>query len=940
MRFIEVAGALALAGISAGAWAGPGVWTTAGPEGGDASHLVASPTAADTLIAATRGGIFRSTDAGASWQRFEAGVAYAFPYALEMASTADAAYVGPNATTLFRSAAGGNWMPTALSLASSDYLVDLSLRPGNGQFIVAVSATGIHLSSDSGATFAPAASTGLPTLDSIALIDYASVTRMYLAYASSGAVAPAVYRSNDGGATWAPTAALPSVSFLFSGDGDLETAPSDIDRVYFATGGTIFVSTNGGGSWTECGSGPVGSNRIEVEAGNPDRLWATGNSGIHSSINGCANWTPHTTGLSADGTRIDRTETLALAPGFPGDDRVWVGSAHGGVYRSSDAGATFAPVNAGLVSSNIRAIAMHPADANQILLGYGDAFTPSPTVYRSTDGGLTWPRSNTGMLATQLRGLAIDPTTAALPGGAHVYAVGSSRPGLGTIDASTTDGGIYKSIDGGASWSTIDNGLPTAYFGTRFVGTVRSVVLDRSSCLAPPASGPCVTGPLRTVYVTASGLADYAAGTYDAARIYKSIDAGATWTASETGLPAPVSTATCLINQIAVPLVIDPSAPSTLYVGMSLNNVGDPSCVPTIANGVFKSTDGGATWVHASNGLPRLAGAGSSQWSVLALAIDPAAPNTLYAGAYETVAGHFSGRIFKTIDGGANWSETSVGIAGQDVRALLIDPTDSNTIYAGTGGSLVDPSGVYRSTDGGLTWNSISIGLPADAATALAIDPHAPTRLLAGTPGGLWEMTQIADEDSDGASTAVENAAPGAGDADASGTPDAQESHVASFLGEPAAFARADAKGAPLPVITLKVEALEGDCSRINNAHALPGESLPADMARGVAPSLFDRGVLRFELPDCQRARVTVILHGADYDDVDWGWRNYGPLTPGDANSMAWYDFAGARKISTDTWELIVDSGERGNYRDDPSGILFVGAPGFVDIQLFGDSFE
>jgi hypothetical protein len=466
---------------------------------------------------------------------------------------------------------------------------------------------------------------------------------------------------------------------------------------------------------------------------------------------------------------------------------------------------------------------------------------------------------------------------------------------------------------------------------------VRSLVLDPRSCLFPGPGGVCTSGPLQTAYVTASGRPDFANGAYAAARVYKSLDAGATWSASENGLPAPAGIGACVVSQIAVPLVIDATDPDTLYLGLSVNASSDPSCAaPTIDNGIFKSTDGGANWVHSSTGLPRLAGPGSSHWNVLALAIDPTDPTVLYAGAYEPVGGSFSGRVFKSTDAGATWTDISVGIAGADVRALLVDPNDSSTVYAGTGGSPVNPSGVYRSTDGGLTWNSFSIGLPADAATALALDPFDPDRLLAGTPGGLWEWTAVPDEDSDGASTATENAAPNGGDADASGIPDAQEADVASFEAAPDATPR----GMPSPTITLAVESLAGSCARINNAHALPGRSLPADIAQGVAPADFDRGVLRFELPDCERARVRVSFHGADYTDVDWTWRNYGPLVPGDATTMAWYAFEGARKLDASTWELTLDASSRGNYRAAPSDILFVGAPGFVDLQVFGSGFE
>ncbi|MBB5206588.1 WD40/YVTN/BNR-like repeat-containing protein [Chiayiivirga flava] len=933
---------LALLAAAAGvAQAGPGVWTTTGPEGGATMQIVVDPTAPGTLTLAARGGLYRSTDGGDSWSRFEDGLLYQYPYGLVASDTGDAMFVAPDAGTLFRSSGGAGWSPTGLSLPPGAYLLDLSLRAGGDQHLALATSVGVLTSGDGGASFAPAAGTGLPAGVDMARIEHAAGSRLYAAYGQ--AVPPftaQVFRSDDNGGTWTPTADLPGFAgFVSYGDGDLEAAPADADRIYFASNGAVYRSNDAGGSWIECATTPGNHRQLAVDAGDPDRLWLATGEALASSTDGCATWTLHGSGLSADGTRPDALVTVVPASGFPVDDRVWVGTEHGGVYRSDDAAATFSAINTGMISSNVRAIAVHPLAASRILVGYGDATSPSATLWRSDDGGGSWTRSNGGLDAVQLRGLAIDPTTAATTATTHVYAVGSSRR-LGVApDPSNTDGGIYKSTDGGVTWSTIDAGLPATYFGTRYIGTVRNIVLDPRSCASPPASGPCTAGPLQTAYVTASGRANHTSGVYEAARVYKSTNAGLTWAASDIGLPLPSLAGPCPTSQIAVPLVIDPRSPDTLYLGLTLNQT-DPACPePTVANGIFKSTDGGATWVHASGGLARVGGPGSSHYNVLALAMDPNDSDVLYAGGYRDSYDFSGGRVFKSIDAGASWSEVSVGVAGADVRALVVDPSDSDTVYAGVGGgSPADPSGVYRSTDGGLTWNSFSIGLPVDAATALTVDPHDATRLLAGTPGGLWEFTQVADEDSDGAVTSVEDAAPNGGDANGNGVQDAGESDVASFFG--IADAAPGRGAAPPPAITLDVLPLAGTCARINNAHAIAGGRLPHDVARGVAATLFDRGVLRFELPDCERARVTVTFHGADDSDPDWVWRNYGPLQPGVAGSFGWYTFAGARKIAADTWELTIDAGERGNYRDDAASILFVGAPGFVDIHLFGDGLE
>jgi photosystem II stability/assembly factor-like uncharacterized protein len=108
---------------------------------------------------------------------------------------------------------------------------------------------------------------------------------------------------------------------------------------------------------------------------------------------------------------------------------------------------------------------------------------------------------------------------------------------------------------------------------------------------------------------------------------------------------------------------------------------------------------------------------------IYALAIDPANPSTLYAGAD-------MGNVFKSTDAGGSWMLANSGVADQTVRALVIDPTDSATVYAGTAGA-----GVYKTTDGGSSWNFASVGLASDV-RALAINPITPSNLYAGVSGG------------------------------------------------------------------------------------------------------------------------------------------------------------------------------------------------------------
>jgi len=195
------------------------------------------------------------------------------------------------------------------------------------------------------------------------------------------------------------------------------------------------------------------------------------------------------------------------------------------------------------------------------------------------------------------------------------------------------------------------------------------------------------------------------------AGVFKSTDAGATWSEANPGLsPSYVSA-----------LAIDPNTPGTLYAGTRLCN-GYTGC----SGSVFKSTDAGANWSAANAGLPKTAHL--SGISALALAIDPKTPRTLY------VATDGFG-VFKSTDAGATWGAT--GLSG-NVLALAIDSITPGTLYAAT------YQGVYKSTDGASSWQAFNAGLSNTSVLALAIDPMEPRRVYAGTDGGgVFAIEQV-----------------------------------------------------------------------------------------------------------------------------------------------------------------------------------------------------
>lgn len=927
-------------GLATGTLAGPGHWTITGPDGGQVSEVVIDATHPGRAVAMGRGGIFRSLTGGATWERHQGGLDYTFNQALRASTHSSRLYAMPHSRQVFRGSATGPWQTTGYAPPPGDWTIDLAIRQDNDDHLLIVTGNNrLFISHDAGSSFTPLPGTGIPSDGQIVRAAYISAMRLLLSFRhDTSPYTTDLLRSEDGGATWSMAARI-SETYTYTLP-QVFPSRTDASRLYVMDGVSMQRSDDGGTTLVACGALPGGDNATTatVAPHDGDVVWTGGRRGLYRSTDACASWTSHGAGISSDGLRPDAIASIALPANYPALPRLLVGTVNGGLYRSDDNGLNFTMQSQGFASHNIRALAAHPAEPGRLWAGHGDATNPSGTLWRSMDSAASWQRSNAGLQALHLRGITVDPTTATLPGGPHLYGVGSSL-WAGAPAGYVPDGGIYKSMDGGLSWGTIDTGLPATYVGSsRFIGTVRHAVLDPRSCAAPPATGPCTDGPLQTVYVTASGRANGSTGEQLAARVYKSTDAGATWNASEWGLPLPAA-GTCGYSQIAVPMAIDPSTPHTLYLGLSLQII-DPDCpVPSVANGIFKSTDGGANWVHASNGLMRLGDdAASSHASVLTLALAPSLPHRLYAATWYTDdAGSSVSRIYRSDDGGANWAERSVGVIGQDVRALLVDPANADVVYAAAAGSGVGRGGIYRSTDGGLSWDSLSIGIEGTPVTTLMFDPHDPARLYAGTASGVAEYTLLPDDDSDGVPGDVETGAPNDGDGNGDGTPDAQQAHVASLHGMPQPL-----RGAETSWVTVWVTPTEGGgaCQRINNMQVLDPATLPADTTRGPDATLYADGVVRLDLPDCQRADVHVRFHGADHTDPRLAWRSYGPAQPGDIGSLGWHGFAGATRSAPDTWTLRIQAGTPGDWFGNGEVIRFVGGVGFLDLSVFANGFE
>jgi photosystem II stability/assembly factor-like uncharacterized protein len=205
--------------------------------------------------------------------------------------------------------------------------------------------------------------------------------------------------------------------------------------------------------------------------------------------------------------------------------------------------------------------------------------------------------------------------------------------------------------------------------------------------------------------------------------VWKTVDAGRVW------LPVFDAEHIASIGAIAVAA----SSPDTVYVGSGESTLRDST---GYGDGMYKSTDAGKTWAHI--GLDDTQHIGK-------IAVDPRNPNIVFVAAighlYEP---HPARGVFRSTDGGRTWSK--VLFKGDNVGAVdvVIDPTNSQVVYAGLWNTrrptwyTYQPTngpggGIFKSTDGGNTWNPLTTGLPnaCIGKTGIAVSPTNPRRVYA-----------------------------------------------------------------------------------------------------------------------------------------------------------------------------------------------------------------
>ncbi|HVR98933.1 MAG TPA: hypothetical protein VMW27_20100 [Thermoanaerobaculia bacterium] len=643
--------------------AGQDVWTPIGPEGGTVTALAFSLNGRTAYVGTADSGLYKSVNGGRSWTPTGDGVRGA-AQDLETDPTAPATVYTATSRGVFKSDdAGATWtdltsrLPELNGATSARGVVAAPAEPGtlyvhlydpyviNGRPVDRV-----YRSSNRGASWQLAV-TGLPRFVQVeALAAHPRQRGVVFAGTSDG-----LFRSTDSGRTWVRSGLRGNYIAQVAFDA-LQPERLYVVRMvpqHHDSYPEVLVSTRDGRNW-RAGSGTSGSGPVDlaVDPFIPGTAYlgvsVTNGTAIYKTTDAGAHWQSalppgeYTSGAQSG------VQALAVNPRVPGmlltsrDD--FGGRA---ILRTLDGGASWSASGSGFRGVQARQVVADPADPDTLYL-VGDCCS----LWKTEDTGRTWRRIEAGLAPGVYAGLALDP---AVPSTLYV----------------STSSGMFKSLDGGETWSglansfsaaelAIDPAHPATLYGAMGQTVRKSPDAGITWEVLPAREARTKTvieiapGSSPTVFTNGISFAD--GGYRDS--VDRSTDGGVTWaTVFQLGIR----------DGFIRDLLVHSQDPDRVLAAFAVH--GGP-LFSALSGGVFRSA--GGRWRRSS--------LSPESPPVLTLAQDPRDPAWVYAGS--------SGAVFVSRDRGANWTSRSAGLPPGDVQDLEVDPLDPATVYAATNGGL------------------------------------------------------------------------------------------------------------------------------------------------------------------------------------------------------------------------------------------------------------
>ena len=414
-----------------------------------------------------------------------------------------------------------------------------------------------------------------------------------------------VWKSTNNGLNWTQIYTSP---FAFPSNIKIAVTTAAVDNLYVLVGDStaarLEVSTNGGGTWTNKGSafdkGQFGYNcYLFVNPANPDIIYV-GTRDLWVSTDGGTTYTNYTKNFTIAGGY-----TPTQSKSHPDQHHFYISQSNpnliyiandGGLWKSTDGANSFQSLNASLTLTMFVSLDMHPTDPTKTYGGTQDNGTQKRT------GNVDWREFGTGDGGQTF----VDPLD---PSIVYITYVGNT---------------IYRYGNNGDNFSAT-------------IGTNAVFQNDRVA-FYPPFVGNEVDSNLYF-------------GTY---RLHISETRGASWT-------RPAGTFDLTFGGIDVLSAIGVSRSNTnvIYTGSAQGRA-------------MVSINEGVSWTDITNGLPLR--------FIKSIIVSPTDPNT----AYLTVSGFGSGHVFKTVNAGASWTDISGDLPNIPTNTLLIDPNNPSVLYVGT----------------------------------------------------------------------------------------------------------------------------------------------------------------------------------------------------------------------------------------------------------------
>ncbi len=456
-----------------------------------------------------------------------------------------------------------------------------------------------------------------------------------------------IFLSTNGGASWSQV--NNGLTNLF-----VHTIAVSGTHVFAGTNGGLFLSTSNGANWNEVTSNfltyPQTINALAVSG---STIWAAGGYGVFRSTDNGSSW-------------VDTQPNIYAVALATSGTHVFAANNNGkGICLSTDNGASWTQVNSGLGSLYVSSLAASGTNIFAGLNGGG--------VYLTSNNGASWTGVNVGLTNPNVNGLTVS--------GPNIFA--------------GTTSGVFISTNNGSTWIPANTGLPNtsvaalASVGTNIIaGTAYGVFVSSNNGSSWTSANTGLTNT--NVFALAAIGANIFAGT-DVSGVFLSSNNGAGWSEIDNGLSN-----LNIHSMVACP---NGAGGSNIFAG-------------SMGGGVFVSTNGGGSWIPASTGL-----AGKYAYALASIGPD-------------VFVGTDSG-VFVTTNSGGSWALTNSGLTNTSVTALAASGAE---LFAGTNG------GVFLSTNNGASWISASAGLTKPYVSSLAV---AGSNIYAGLcyGGGIFRST-------------------------------------------------------------------------------------------------------------------------------------------------------------------------------------------------------